>query len=700
VRRLLLAPLPALATALAILNVAPTRSGAETAAPAAPAAPAVPASPLLPVLHEIAVLEDARDADAARFAAFLADPVPDVRRRAVVALGRIGDAGSVAALAPLLEDPDASIRNAAAFALGQIAAPAAGAPLLERVRPGDPEVAARALDALGKVGDKSLTPRVAEFLRDPDATLRAHAAFALSRLGDSTAVPALVEASSDAAPEVRVQVLHALERIGDRRGAGAALDRAADADASVRPFALRALAKLGADLAGAGEPRLAEALAAALADPDWRVRALGARAAGETGAAPAAGALLGALGDPSTNVREAAAAALGEMPALDPALEERVRTALAALAGDPSPGIRFRAGVSLAKRVGSAGLAALDPFLNDADPFVASRVIGALGPVAPFGSFGTAGTPRDDGFHAALVARARDPRPTVRASALSALAAFADAADEPVFVAALGDTDWVVASVAAEALADVGDSTALAPLAAAYRARRGPGEAETRQTIVSTIGRIGGEAEASILREALADEEYFVRVAASEALAKVAGDEAAPRPRRTAGPPPAADFGLPLGARAARIVTERGAITVELFGNESPATVANFLALAGRGFYDGLRFHRVVPNFVIQAGCPRGDGWGSPGYTIRCEINEHRFGAGALGMAHSGKDTGGSQFFITHSPQYHLDGRYTLFGQVIEGQDVVDAITEGDRILSIEALGEGTARIVAPESGG
>ena len=97
----------------------------------------------------------------------------------------------------------------------------------------------------------------------------------------------------------------------------------------------------------------------------------------------------------------------------------------------------------------------------------------------------------------------------------------------------------------------------------------------------------------------------------------------------------------------------------------------------------GLTFHRVVPNFVIQGGCPRGDGWGLPGYTIRCEVNENRYDTGTVGMAHAGKDTGGSQFFITHSPQFRLDGGYTAFGRVKEGQKVVDAIEEGDTIVWI-----------------
>ncbi len=130
--------------------------------------------------------------------------------------------------------------------------------------------------------------------------------------------------------------------------------------------------------------------------------------------------------------------------------------------------------------------------------------------------------------------------------------------------------------------------------------------------------------------------------------------------------------------KQAIIKTDKGDIELELFPNEAPNTVKNFEKLANSGFYDGLTFHRVIPDFVIQGGCPRGDGTGGPGYTIKCEINEHKHGTGALSMAHAGKDTGGSQFFITHSPQPHLDGVHTVFGQVTKGMDVVYKIQPGD----------------------
>ena len=138
-------------------------------------------------------------------------------------------------------------------------------------------------------------------------------------------------------------------------------------------------------------------------------------------------------------------------------------------------------------------------------------------------------------------------------------------------------------------------------------------------------------------------------------------------------------------AQSARIVTEKGEIVLDLFPDHAPGTVANFAKLAQSGFYDGLTFHRVIPHFVIQGGCPRGDGTGGPGYTIKCETegNPHRHLRGSLSMAHAGKDTGGSQFFICHEPQPHLDGVHTVFGQVREGMEVVDAIRQGDRMLTV-----------------
>lgn len=135
----------------------------------------------------------------------------------------------------------------------------------------------------------------------------------------------------------------------------------------------------------------------------------------------------------------------------------------------------------------------------------------------------------------------------------------------------------------------------------------------------------------------------------------------------------------------ATMETDKGTIHLEFFDQEAPNTVANFVKLSKEGFYDGLSFHRVIPNFMVQGGCPRGNGTGGPGYTIKCEINSHKHVAGSLSMAHAGPDTGGSQFFICHGPQRHLDGVHTVFGQT-EDMAVVNAIRQGDKILSVTIL--------------
>lgn len=136
------------------------------------------------------------------------------------------------------------------------------------------------------------------------------------------------------------------------------------------------------------------------------------------------------------------------------------------------------------------------------------------------------------------------------------------------------------------------------------------------------------------------------------------------------------------------IETEKGTMRAELYSDDAPGTVANFVKLSEEGYYDGLTFHRVIPDFVIQGGCPKGDGTGGPGYTIDCETDGEKqvHDRGVLSMAHAGRNTGGSQFFVCHNRQntQHLDGKHTVFGKVIDGLDVIDEIKAGDKILSIK----------------
>ena len=135
----------------------------------------------------------------------------------------------------------------------------------------------------------------------------------------------------------------------------------------------------------------------------------------------------------------------------------------------------------------------------------------------------------------------------------------------------------------------------------------------------------------------------------------------------------------------ATMETSKGTIEIELFAKDAPKTVNNFVFLARDGFYDGVTFHRVIPNFMIQGGDPTGSGRGGPGYKFEDEVrtNPNKHGTGSLSMANAGPNTNGSQFFITHSPQPHLDGKHTVFGKVTSGMDVVNAIRQGDVITSV-----------------
>lgn len=138
------------------------------------------------------------------------------------------------------------------------------------------------------------------------------------------------------------------------------------------------------------------------------------------------------------------------------------------------------------------------------------------------------------------------------------------------------------------------------------------------------------------------------------------------------------------------IHTDKGEMEVEFYEDDAPGTVANFVKLSKEGFYDGLTFHRVIPDFVIQGGCPKGDGTGGPGYKIDCELDgENQYhDRGVLSMAHAGRDTGGSQFFICHSRKNtaHLDRNHTVFGKVVSGIDIIDSIRQGDVMTKVEIV--------------
>jgi cyclophilin family peptidyl-prolyl cis-trans isomerase len=276
----------------------------------------------------------------------------------------------------------------------------------------------------------------------------------------------------------------------------------------------------------------------------------------------------------------------------------------------------------------------------------------------------------------------RRPEARLRLAAVEALGATGSPLAIPALRPILEDADPVVAAAAAGALGTLGDAGAAAGILAL--ARREVGNAEVAPALAEALGALRTREALPELRTWLAQPGEATRVAAAAALAAITGAPVpVPRVERAEAapePPPVAP-----GTRL-RLETIRGPITLALLGSEAPRTAANLVALARRGFLDGLTFHRIVPDFVAQGGDPRGDGEGGPGFSLRCEINRHPYRRGAVGMALSGKDTGGSQFFLTLAPQPHLEGRYTVFAEVIEGLERADALLEGDAITRAVVL--------------
>jgi peptidyl-prolyl cis-trans isomerase B (cyclophilin B) len=226
--------------------------------------------------------------------------------------------------------------------------------------------------------------------------------------------------------------------------------------------------------------------------------------------------------------------------------------------------------------------------------------------------------------------------------------------------AGVNDGRILLAAACAGALGDAGDTASVPLLAAAYAARGHDADADARIAIRDALRQLAGRGFADSLERAY--------------------------------PPPAAPEGYdstffaPPPARRAILRTSAGAIELEFFTREAPQTVRNFVRLAQSHYFDSTRVHRVVPDFVIQDGDPTGTGSGGPGYTIRCEYNALRYETGMVGMALSGKDTGGSQWFVTLSPQPHLNGRYTIFAKVTRGMDVAKRVTQGAIVYGVEVV--------------
>jgi cyclophilin family peptidyl-prolyl cis-trans isomerase/HEAT repeat protein len=657
---------------------------------AAPPSPVPPPPPTrLERLGTIAALEDRRTLGGAELEALLADADRGIRRRAALAAGRVGNSTAVAPLLALLADPEVEVRQMTAFALGLIGDRAAVDALLGALRDPEPLVRARAAEALGQIGDARAAPSVARLVLavvpkeggvvtvrgdDPgsaaDPWLEARLGlFALVRLKDVKAAetallvggrprfdwwaatwaamrleapslkPVLVAALRSTDPLSRAWAARGLGALKDPADADALLPLLRDRDEGVVVNALRAVALLG-------DPRAVPAVAGHLGSASAPIRMEALRA---LAALPADRALreriVGELASDQPAVRAAALLALARVDREDFAL------VLSSLDPDPAPSVRAGLAAALAEIGDAASVSILQGMLKDQDP---AALVGVLEAIR-----------RVRGAEAADILRRHLEHPdfAVRAAAVEGLAA----------------------------LEATGLGAALAPVYA--RAAQEP-DIDVRLAVVDALDTLTDERSRAVLRQAAAsDPARVVRSRAAAALLAQKLPAPDPGPAEVDRPPldyreamapydPVPDVAL--FTPRAIVHTRHGPIEIHLNVVEAPLNVASFIDLARRGFFNGLTFHRVVPHFVIQGGDPRGDGNGGPGYTLRCEIGQRPYGRGTVGMALAGKDTGGSQFFITHTPTPHLDGRYTVIGWVAAGMEAVDKVRQGDVIERVE----------------
>jgi cyclophilin family peptidyl-prolyl cis-trans isomerase len=627
-------------------------------------------------------------------AALIADPEARVRRRAAMAIGRVGLAEGVKPLTVALADADPEVREMAAFALGLIADASAAAPLTTALADASPTVRGRAAEALGLIGSAPGAEAAARAAADPIGRMAAEYArsaavravppddetwpaapeveafrlgiYALVRLH---AYEALTAAVIDNGSPVTTwwPVAYAFGRIEDPRAEPVLVKLLATRAKYTSAFAARGLGVIKARAAVAPLNALIQEAKTPIEVKVSAIRALGSIAD------PAAGAPLAALAsDPATdpNVRLEVVAALGAMKAADglPVVQD--------LLSDPWPSMRAAA---------LRAAAAIDPdsfvlVLSSMDPDPQWVVRAAMASVL-------ATMPADVAL-GRVQSMLRDEDKRVLPAVLSALAHFKAPDAATVAMAQLKEPDFAVRAAAAQVIGDMKPAGGADALRAAYTLALGDATIDARASMLDALVQYGAGEAVPTLKEALGDKDWALRLHAAAALAKLDPSTDATRVIRPAPGAPIARYDdpqliAPAFSPHVFLETAKGTIEVELAVLDAPQTASNFIALTARGFFNGLQVHRVVPNFVVQDGDPRGDGEGGPGYSIRDELNERPFLRGTVGMALSGKDTGGSQFFITHSPQPHLDAKYTVFGRVVNGMDVVDRIQAGDVIQRV-----------------
>jgi cyclophilin family peptidyl-prolyl cis-trans isomerase/HEAT repeat protein len=616
-------------------------------------------------------IEDTRRIDSAFLDSALRSPAPSLRRAAALTAGRVGARGHRKTLRTLVGDAGLGVADAALYALGLLKDTSATSLAATALRGATTASSIEAAWLLGEIGDSGRAPLLAT-ATDPELSTdrRGAALLALARMRPVPGTE-LVSLLADRDSAIAWRAAYVVARARSASAVRAMIEATRSPHVDVRDYAARGLARsLTGDSLGLAA---LDALTRLTRDSSARVRVTAVRVLGSHGAS-AAPALRGAMRDPDASVRVTAAAFAHV--ALDSAPQ--------AWQGAWDSESTFAVRRALAESAARRGM------LRDVwQAWSRDTSWRRRGAAAALDGIGPASAAVDR-----LERYVRDPDGRVRAAAFEALAVIADSAGvaarvRPRLRTALEDTDFVVRSTALAALAKGASADDLAAAITSYERARRDADMDARlafwtltDSALRRTSRVPDSVEAKLARLPRPTDPLERSRAAAIGRFRTWLDSTS-APRDDAWYLARAREAVAVRRRVARIESERGTMELDLYSAEAPVTVHNFVALARRGYFDGQRFHRVVPNFVVQAGDPRGDGNGGPGYAIRDELNPHRYERGTLGMALSGPNTGGSQWFVTHAAQPHLDGGYTVFGRLRQGGDVLDRIVQGDRIVRI-----------------
>lgn len=628
--------------------------------------------------------EDERRADDAALRAAAYSDVPELRARAAMAYGRIAKQGGIDPLLDLLYDDDARVQIEAAFALGQLAwhpdelggrADGISYRLQRLLEHSDVNVRRAAVEATGKLSGNDAAMWLAPQLKDASPLVRAETALAFFRSSyvlrsrdPAAALTPLPDAvmqslralSADPDPIVRRAVIYLFSRFKDARFSDLLPRLVRDGDLWVRFFAVGAVRR-----AFDGNDAALDTLVQATGDAEYIVAVAAVQALIALDRAERVPSRL--AHDPSHHVRAATADALSSLPVHEPLLEEmwegdaRVSVRAAALRNLISR--RKRGSESLIKQA----LTASSYLIRTAAVDSSSVLDAAAEPI--------------------LMAAVRDTDEHVRVSALAALASIDGSWAFDAINDALDAPGLAERGTAVDALSQRSEPERLGAAISCYQSSSGRRWIEVREMLVGIFASAAGSDGERALRMALSDPAPSVVKGAIEALRERGAtglpttlptaerSESPSRDRRFAENP------------VVLMKTTRGDLEIECFAREATLHCASFIGLVEQGYYSGLLWHRVVPNFVIQGGDKEGTGWGDAGYSLRAEINGQRYDRGALGMPRGlDFDTGGSQVFFTHVMAPHLDGQYTVFGRIRRGLEVMDEIEEGDQILQASII--------------